>query len=127
MIDRESCGGTVSMSSGSCPLTVRQLARAYRLGTLNPLTATEACLERIADLDGAVNAFVWVDTDGALAAAHERSHELAEGLQRGPLHGIAVAVKERFDVAGAPAEYGSLTRQGLVQRVVSPLVLGGPG
>ena len=43
----------------------------------------------------------------ARARAAELTEELARGHSRGPLHGVPVAVKELFDVRGAPGDYGS--------------------
>ncbi len=72
-------------------------------GTLSPVALVEACLERIAALDATVQAWVHVDAKGALAAARLAEHAAV----RGPLHGIPVAVKDIFDVAGLPTTAGA--------------------
>src|SRR5256886_4156478 len=72
-------------------------------GTLSPVALVEACLERIGALDATVQAWVHVDAKGALAAARLAEH--AAG--RRPLHGIPVAVKDIFDVAGLPTTAGA--------------------
>src|SRR3989441_505848 len=72
-------------------------------GTLSPVALVEACLERIGALDATVQAWVHVDAKGALAAARLAEHAAV----RGPLHGIPVAVKDIFDVAGLPTTAGA--------------------
>lgn len=97
-------------------LGVHGLADAYAQGSADPIAVTEACLERISAVDDTVRAFCWVDAEGALKAARRCSRELASSGPRGPLHGVPIAIKELFDVAGLPAEYGSLTRVAFVAK-----------
>lgn len=80
-----------------------------------------ASLARIAMLDQEIGAFTWLNPN-AVAEAQELSRELAAGSCRGPLHGIPVAVKELFDVQGAPRTGGSLVLDGEVAATDSPLV-----
>ncbi|GAA0345822.1 amidase [Actinoallomurus spadix] len=73
-------------------------------------TATDLArhaLDAVARLDPLVNAFTTVSADEALAAARQADRELADGLDRGPLHGIPVAVKDVIMVAGRPVTMGS--------------------
>jgi aspartyl-tRNA(Asn)/glutamyl-tRNA(Gln) amidotransferase subunit A len=58
----------------------------------------------------AIHAWVTVDAEGALSAAQEAERELRSGIDRGPLHGIPVGVKDIFDVAGLPTRCGSAAR-----------------
>jgi Asp-tRNA(Asn)/Glu-tRNA(Gln) amidotransferase A subunit family amidase len=64
-------------------------------------------LNAISRLNLVVNAFVTVAADEALAAAWRADRELADGVDRGPLHGIPVAVKDVIMVAGRPVSMGS--------------------
>src|SRR5260221_12206429 len=84
-----------------CFETAARLARAIRNGRLSSVEATRAHLERIARLNGPLNALVVVDREGALksagAADRARSKKNA-GL--GPLHGVPITIKEAFDVKG---------------------------
>jgi len=68
--------------------------------TLSPVDYVTACLDRIQQYDPGLNAFIRVDEEGALEAARQCESELAKGDSRGPLHGIPVAIKDLFDVAG---------------------------
>ncbi|MCX7364927.1 MAG: amidase [Alphaproteobacteria bacterium] len=84
-----------------CFETATRLARAIRNGRLSAREATEAHLERIARLNGPINALVVVDRDGALKAARAADRVRAKkGAKLGPLHGVPITIKEAFDVAG---------------------------
>ena len=48
-----------------------ELLSRYGSKTLSPVEVVRAVLDRIDRYDGAVNAFCWVDRDGALASARE--------------------------------------------------------
>ncbi|HEY0258434.1 MAG TPA: amidase [Lacisediminihabitans sp.] len=87
--------------------TVAELARMIRDGSTTPTTLVEQSVVRIDDLAD-LAAFVSVDRDGALAAAAHAESELATGLDRGPLHGLPVAVKDNIDVAGQHTRAGSV-------------------
>ena len=62
-----------------------------------------SCLERIAEREPAVRAFVCYEPERALAAARE----LDGRAPRGPLHGIPVGVKDIIDTADMPTECNS--------------------
>lgn len=64
-------------------------------------------LGRIETIDPRVGAFRQVIAEEALTVARAQTEELANGQRRGPLHGVPVAVKELFDVAGTTGCYGS--------------------
>ncbi len=88
-------------------LSAGALASHFASGQASPLEALDSALERIAKLDGSVGAFSCVLTEESRASASQLTEELANGHCRGPLHGVPVAVKELFNVRGAPADYGS--------------------
>ncbi|HEY0639288.1 MAG TPA: amidase [Pseudonocardiaceae bacterium] len=84
---------------------LRELAMSLRSGELTPVDHVEDVLARLAG--DTTNAVVRLLADEARREAKERAAELAEGRWRGPLHGVAVAVKDLIDVAGAPTRCGS--------------------
>ncbi len=86
---------------------VAALGRAYRAGGIRPTEVVDALLGRIERLDGALNAFALVLSDEARAEAATAERELASGIDRGPLHGVPVAVKDLMAVEGAATRYGS--------------------
>ncbi|MGW4031546.1 amidase [Streptomyces sp. NPDC004838] len=88
-------------------LTIAEAARRIACGQVTPQELTEAYLDRIDAVDGAVRAFVRVDRDGALAQARSATDEIARGRSRGLLHGVPLAVKDLIDTDGLPTEYGS--------------------
>lgn len=88
-------------------LSAGQLAQHFAAGTASPAEALDSVLARIAALDGDIGAFACVLEEQARARATELTEELVRGHRRGPLHGVPVAVKELFDVRGAPSDYGS--------------------
>jgi aspartyl-tRNA(Asn)/glutamyl-tRNA(Gln) amidotransferase subunit A len=78
-------------------VSVAELAQRLRAHELSPREAVESFLQRIAELDPEVNAYISVRPEEALAEATalERSRE------RGPLYGVPLALKDVIDVAGA--------------------------
>lgn len=103
-------------------LGAHSLAQLYATGQASPVEVLESSLERIRAVDERVGAFACVLDDAARSAARQRTDELAKGVSRGPLHGVPVAVKELFDVEGAPGDYGSDVLSGRVATSDAELV-----
>lgn len=93
-------------------LPIPQAAARLRDGRLTAIALARAYLERIAARNPALHAFVAVTAEPALAAAARADAELAAGQDRGPLHGIPIAVKDMIDVAGSATACGSRLRAG---------------
>ncbi len=83
------------------------LAEGYRSGELSPVEATRAALRAIERHDGAVNAFVLVDEEGALSAAAESERRWRDGTPLGPGDGIPTSIKDIFLTRGWPTLRGS--------------------
>ena len=81
-------------------LTLKKASELLRSKGASPVELTEACLKRIERLNPAVNAFITVTGESALATAREVEAETRRGKWRGPLHGIPVAIKDNIDTAG---------------------------
>ena len=81
-----------------------------RDGALTARALVERCLERIAAVDGAVQAWISVDTERARAEADACDTEAGQGRLRGPLHGVPFAIKDVIDFAGWPTRAGSRSR-----------------
>lgn len=94
------------------PGRVQDLARALRAGEVTPRALVERALERIAEVDGSVHAWISVQAEAARAAADELGAEARSGRWRGALHGLPFAVKDVIDLAGAPTRAGSAARAG---------------
>jgi aspartyl-tRNA(Asn)/glutamyl-tRNA(Gln) amidotransferase subunit A len=77
-------------------VSVVDLADRLRTGELSPREAVQSYLDRIERIDGALNSYITVRAEEALAEA-----QALEGAQeRGPLWGVPIAVKDVIDVAG---------------------------
>ena len=87
--------------------TISQAAAAIRVGATSAVELTRLCLARVELLDGLLNAFITVTADAALDEARQADRELAAGRDRGPLHGIPVAIKDLVDTRGVLTTYGS--------------------
>src|SRR6185312_3622302 len=68
------------------------------------------------------NAFILVDADGARAAARAVDEERRRGVDRGPLHGMPISLKDLIDVAGQPTTAASRVRGGHVAAADAPIV-----
>ena len=66
-----------------------------------------ACLDRIAGHDRDLGAFITLTADSAIDEAKRADAELANGVDRGPLHGIPIALKDLYDTAGVRTTAGS--------------------
>lgn len=73
---------------------------------LSPVEVTQAELDRIARLDGALKSYSTVVGEAALAQAHAAEKEIASGKIRGPLHGVPVAVKDLCWMKDTPTSHG---------------------
>jgi Asp-tRNA(Asn)/Glu-tRNA(Gln) amidotransferase A subunit family amidase len=93
--------------SGLAELSAAEAARRVRARALSPVDLVEACLARIDRAEPSVKAWVHLDREGARRVARERAEQAAAGAFLGPLHGVPVALKDIFDVAGMPTRCGA--------------------
>ncbi|WP_371529040.1 amidase [Streptomyces sp. NBC_01283] len=90
-------------------LTAVQLVDAYRKGEFSPVDATRAALARAAEVQPAVNAFVRIDGEEALAQAESSAARWRSGEPQGLLDGVPVSVKDILLQRGGPTLRGSKT------------------
>lgn len=76
---------------------------AIHAGGLTSEALVAACLERIAQREGEVQAWAWIDPEQALAQA--RAADRVKPRSR--LHGIPVGIKDVIDTFDMPTGYGS--------------------
>lgn len=87
------------------PTTLAALARAYREDRLSPVEVVRVLLGRIeADETGA---FITVTAERALEDAARAEEELRSGMDRGPLHGVPVGLKDLIYTKGILTTMGS--------------------
>ena len=90
-------------------LTARELIDHYRRKALSPVEVTRDALARIAACAPAINAFVRVEAESALAAAKASEARWARAEPAGRLDGLPATIKDNIDVAGVPSRKGSRT------------------
>jgi aspartyl-tRNA(Asn)/glutamyl-tRNA(Gln) amidotransferase subunit A len=81
-------------------LSIREAGDLVRRRVISPVELTRACLQRIERLNPALNAFITVTAEQAMAQAREAEAEVRRGRWRGPLHGIPIGLKDNIDTAG---------------------------
>ncbi|WP_442487240.1 amidase [Halomonas litopenaei] len=89
-------------------LGVAALTEHYRSGDASPLEATRAALARIERFNDAVNAYTYVDAEGAEKAAKASARRWGQGKPLSPIDGVPVSLKDLTNVAGMPTSNGSL-------------------
>ncbi len=92
-------------------LGIRAIGDGYRRRRWSPIDVAQSALERIESSEPALHAWVLVDPEQALGTAARAERELMSGMDRGPLHGIPIGIKDIFDVAGWPTRCGSAARE----------------
>jgi aspartyl-tRNA(Asn)/glutamyl-tRNA(Gln) amidotransferase subunit A len=98
------------MISDPSLLDIVEAGHRLRAKTLTSVALTDACLDNIKARNGELRAFITVTADSARAAAQLADRELASGHDRGPLHGIPIALKDLIDQAGVPTTAASHVR-----------------
>jgi len=94
--------------------TAVELVEALGAGEITSVELTRAHLDRIAEVDGEVHAFLHVDTEGALRVAAESDARRAAGETWSALDGIPIAVKDVIATRGMPTTCGSRILAGWV-------------
>jgi Asp-tRNA(Asn)/Glu-tRNA(Gln) amidotransferase A subunit family amidase len=93
-------------------LSARHALGAIRRRELSSVELAQACFARIAYREGAVGAWCHVDRDDVIRQARAADEMLRLDTVLGPLHGLPVGIKDVFDTAGMPSEYGSPSLRG---------------
>ena len=88
-------------------LSATALAELLSRREVSPVEATVAYLARIEQVDPALNSYITVTAEQAMAEARQAEAEIAAGNYRGPLHGVPVAVKDQFCTDGVLTTGGS--------------------
>ncbi|GAA4085655.1 amidase [Actinomadura miaoliensis] len=91
-------------------LSLTAAADAIRARRLSPVELVDSVLDRIAQVDPGLGAYVTVTAERARQAAREAEREAAAGRFRGPLHGIPMGLKDLIDVAGVATTASSRVR-----------------
>jgi len=88
-------------------LSIAEAGGLIRERKLSPVELTQACLARIETLEARLNAFITVTGDEAMTSAREAESAVQKGEYASPLHGIPLALKDIFGMAGVRMTAGS--------------------
>ncbi|CAN5807157.1 amidase [soil metagenome] len=83
------------------------VAGMIRRKEVSSIELVESVLEQVDQRGEELNPFVTLTADAARAAARDRDADLSAGVDRGPLHGIPIVLKDLFDTAGIRTTGGS--------------------
>jgi len=95
-------------------LTIAEAKQGLRAGEFSAVELTEAALRRAAITEAHLHAFLSLDRAGALEAAAAADAALATGADRGPLHGIPIAIKDNMCTRGLETTCSSKILAGYV-------------
>ena len=95
-------------------LSAVEMAARIRKKEISPVALVQAHLDRIAQLQPKLNAFVQIDEARALESARKAEAAVMRGDIPGPLHGVPLSIKSSMDVAGLRTESGTRLRAGMM-------------
>jgi aspartyl-tRNA(Asn)/glutamyl-tRNA(Gln) amidotransferase subunit A len=100
-------------------MSLTSVAKAIADKRVSSREATKSCLDRIAQWEPRLNAFMAIEADTALAAADAADAALAKGNSGGALHGVPLAHKDMYYDAGKVVTCGSKIRRDFVATTTS--------
>lgn len=103
-------------------LSIDELLRGYRAGSVSPVQAVDEALRRIERYNPSLNAFAHLTAERAAHEARESEKRWRAGTPAGPLDGIPVTVKDTLMVRGCPFRRGSLATSDAPMQESAPVV-----
>lgn len=103
-------------------LSASEIADSVRSGKLSATEVTKAHLERLGEVNPALNAVVQEFPEEALAAAKAVDDQIAQGSDPGPLCGVPVTTKVNVDQKGHATTNGLKIQKDLIATTDSPVV-----
>jgi len=100
-------------------MSLTSVAKAIADKRVSSREATKSCLDRIAQWEPRLNAFMAIEADTALAAADAADAALARGNSGGALRGVPLAHKDMYYDAGKVVTCGSKIRRDFVATTTS--------
>ncbi|MDT0307803.1 amidase [Streptomyces sp. DSM 44917] len=98
--------GDAQAGGGLTALSATELTERYASGELSPVAVTEAALAAAEAAQRAVNAFVLIDAEGALAQARASEERWRRRRPAGPVDGVPTTVKDILLQRGHPTRRG---------------------
>lgn len=103
-------------------LELLEIGKLIQSKELSSVEATQAQLDRIGKLNGALKSYVTVMADSALVDAQKADAEIAAGKLRGLLHGVPIAVKDLCWTKGVKTAAGMTVYEDFVPTVDGTVV-----
>ncbi|HEY6401599.1 MAG TPA: amidase family protein, partial [Blastocatellia bacterium] len=88
-------------------LTIAELHKLYGSGEACPSEVCREALDRIERDNERLNAYITINREAALKLAAEMDAGIQEAIQRKPLAGVPVAVKDNMLITGVRTTCGS--------------------
>jgi Asp-tRNA(Asn)/Glu-tRNA(Gln) amidotransferase A subunit family amidase len=88
-------------------LPVTELGNLLRVGAISSEELTILYLERLKRFDPELHCVITLTEERAMAMARRADRELANGIWRGPLHGVPWGAKDLLAVRGYPTTWGA--------------------
>jgi aspartyl-tRNA(Asn)/glutamyl-tRNA(Gln) amidotransferase subunit A len=102
------------MSSEPALMSLTAVAQAIASKKFSSREVTQSCLDRVAQWQPRLNAFMAIEADAALKAADAADAALAKGKSAGALHGVPLAHKDMYYDEGHVVTCGSKIRRDFV-------------
>ena len=103
-------------------MTIREAAAGLRARRFSAVELATAAISRIDRHNSSLRAFITVTAGQALDQARQADRELAMGKDRGPFHGIPVALKDLFATKGVRTTAGSKVYENFVPEINATVV-----
>lgn len=87
-------------------LTAAEASARMKAGELTALAYADAFIERVAEREADVQAWVYLDPERVRASARAADERRREGRALGPLNGIPVGIKDIINTADMPTQNG---------------------
>jgi aspartyl-tRNA(Asn)/glutamyl-tRNA(Gln) amidotransferase subunit A len=110
---------SADMSSEPALMSLTAIAKAIADKRVSSREATQSCLDRTAQWNPKLNAFMAIEPEDALKAADAADAALAKGQSSGVLHGVPLAHKDMYYEAGKVSTCGSKIRRDFVATTTS--------
>jgi aspartyl-tRNA(Asn)/glutamyl-tRNA(Gln) amidotransferase subunit A len=94
--------------------SVSEAGRLLRAGETTAIALLEETLEVASRTEAQLHAYLTIDREGAREMAGQADADLADGIDRGPLHGIPVALKDNMCTRGVETTAASQILAGYI-------------
>lgn len=112
----------ITRAPSLCQLSAAQLAECYASGEISPMEVARAAIDHAHHVQGALNAFTFIDSEGALIAARASEYRWRMGRPLSESDGIPTTIKDLVWVDGWTVRFGSRTTSEVAMRSDAPSV-----